>query len=189
MIPYYRKLTLHETVVRVNLIFFYGNFCDFNVRYFGPKFSLQLQTFLTPKLLGLISASISQTVKNSRNVQISIFSAFCFAFCFKCRLLTQALTFRHTAVTARRQGPMTSFARLQYVPSATFLPPLLPIPPVLERENPTPRGSTRNACVSVILFLGLVSLMSWLGCTERIKAHLSTSTLCRPRRSCGKDIL
>ena len=143
------------------------------------NYNLQLQ------LLGLISAGISQTVKNSRNVQISIFSA----FCFKCRLLTQALTFRHTAVTARRQGPMTSFARLQYVPSATFLPPLLPIPPVLERENPTPRGSIRNACVSVILFLGLVSLMSWLGCTERIKAHLSTSTLCRPRRSCGKDIL
>ena len=91
----------------------------------------------------MISASISQTVKNSRNVQISIFSA----FCFKCRLLTQALTSRYTAVTARRQGPMTSFARLQYVPSATFLPPLPPIPPVLERENPTPRGSTRNACV------------------------------------------
>lgn len=60
---------------------------------------------------------------------------------------------------------------------------------VLERENPPSRGSTRNACARVILFLGLVSLMSWLGCTERIKAHLSTSTLCRPRRSCGKDIL
>lgn len=60
---------------------------------------------------------------------------------------------------------------------------------VLERENPPSRGSTGNACARVILFLGLVSLMSSLGCTERIKAHLSTSTLCRPRRSWGKDIL
>ena len=61
---------------------------------------------------------------------------------------------------------------------------------VLERENPTPRGSTRNACVCVIIFLGLVSLMSSLGmgCTERIKADLSTSTLCRLRRSCGIGI-
>ena len=60
---------------------------------------------------------------------------------------------------------------------------------VLERENPPSRGSTRNACARGILFHGLVSLMSWLGCTERIKAHVSTSTLCRPRSSYGKDIL
>ena len=76
-------------------------------------------------------------------------------------------------------------------------PPLLHFPRgivsqriyVLERENPPSRGSTRNACARVILFHGLVSLMSWLGCTERIKAHVSTSTLCRPRSSYGKDIL